>query len=114
MGEGEQLCGTAGRGTERKPGQAVKLGDVLSELMQARISPQRERADSITQAWSWLLPKELYEHCCLADISGGEIEVRADSPSYVYELQLCGAELLEQLQRQCPRARIKKIKFTVG
>jgi len=33
---------------------------------------------------------------------------------YKYELQLCASELLSELQQQCPRAHIKKIKFVVG
>jgi hypothetical protein len=40
--------------------------------------------------------------------------VQVDSPSYVYELQLCSSELLNELQQQCPKARLTRIKFVVA
>ncbi|MHC4494517.1 MAG: hypothetical protein ACYSYM_01700 [Planctomycetota bacterium] len=40
--------------------------------------------------------------------------MRVDSSSYMYELQLCSSELLEELQQQCPKARLTRIKFTVA
>jgi hypothetical protein len=32
----------------------------------------------------------------------------------MYELQLLSSDLLKELDRQCPQARIQEIKFAVG
>ena len=92
----------------------ASLGDVLSELVKKRISPQQARFGLIADAWSQLLPTELYEHCRIVDVSGDRLKVSVDSSSYMYELQLLSGELLGELAHWCPRARIKEIKFTVG
>jgi len=78
--------------------------------MDDRISPRQAQFSKITEAWNRLLPAELCGHCEIVDISGGRLKVQADSPSYMYELQICSSELLKELQRQCPRVRLAKIK----
>jgi hypothetical protein len=92
---------------------AVSLGDVLSELMERGVAPRQSRADLIFEAWKRLLPSELCQHCKITGISGGRLKVTADSPSYMYELQLSSSEFLKELGRQYPQARIKEIKVAV-
>jgi predicted nucleic acid-binding Zn ribbon protein len=94
--------------------RAVSLGDALSGLIENRVAPQQTRFGLITEAWSQMLPSELYQHCRIADVSGGRLKVVVDSPSYVYEMQLLSNELLKEFARQYPQARIQEIKFTVG
>ena len=96
------------------PKGSVKLGDVVAQLLQDRISPQQAKYGQLADAWSQLLPEEMKKHCRLADFSAGRLKVTADSSAYVYELQLCSNELLRQLQQQCPAARLTKIKVTIG
>lgn len=93
---------------------AANLGQVAQQLLDERISPLQARFIEVAEFWSRLLPVELDGHCEIIDISGSQLTVKADSPSYVYELQLCSPELLKELQRQCPKARLAKIKFVVG
>ena len=112
--EGEQLRKTVKRRATHQAKTEVSLGDVLSELIENRVSPQQIRFGLIAEAWSQLLPAELYQHCRIVDISSGRLKVLADSPSYMYELQLLSCELLKELARQYPRARIKEIKVAVG
>jgi hypothetical protein len=90
-----------------------KLSDVLQGYM-ASVSSRYERFAPVAKLWNQLLPAELSKHCRVADISAGQLMVYVDSSAYVYELRLCKPELLKQLQEQCPRARIKEIKFAVG
>lgn len=97
-----------------KGATAAVLGDVLNELMEKRVSPQQSRFGLITEAWNQLLPAELCRHCRIDGISGGRLKVLTDSPSYMYELQLLSSELLEELSREYPQARIREIKFAVG
>ena len=100
--------------SEKKPSRAAKLGDVAEQLMNKRISPRQAKFGSVVETWDRLLPAELREHCRIASVSSSQVRVVADAPSYVHELRLCSSELLEQLQRQCPAARITKIKIGVG
>ncbi|UCG47660.1 MAG: DUF721 domain-containing protein [Phycisphaerales bacterium] len=93
---------------------AVSLGQVVSQLMAEQISPRQARLCEVADLWGRLLPSSLHEHCRIVDISRGLLKVEVDSPSYLYELQLCSEELLEELQRQCPGARVKRIKFVVA
>jgi len=98
----------------RKSYSAYSLGQVAQQLLAERISPQQAKFSQVDEVWRDLLPAELQEHCEIVGISGGQLDVRVDSPSYVYELQLCSSDLLTELQRQCPRVRLTKIKFTVA
>ncbi len=114
INEDEQLRGAVKWQRKRHLDRTVRLGDVAKELMDNRISPQQARFAPIAELWNQLLPDELRRHCKIAGISGGQLKVLVDSPSYMYELRLCGSDLLGELQRQCPRAHIKNIQFVVG
>jgi hypothetical protein len=81
--------------------------------MDRQISPRQAVFSEVAETWSQMLPAELGGHCEIVDISGGLLKVRVDSPSYMYELQLCSSELLEELQLQCPKARLTKVKFVI-
>lgn len=114
VNEDEQLRKAVKWRAAHQVNNTASLGDVLSELMENRVSPQQIRFGLIAEAWSQLLPTELCQHCRIVDISGGRLKVLTDSPSYMYELQLLSCELLKELARRYPRARIKEIKFAVG
>jgi len=98
----------------RRPDRTVRLGDVVQQLIDNHISPTCDKFGAVAEVWSQLLPPELAQHCQVGGISAGLLRVRVDSPAYMYELQLCSHELVEQLRQQCPQARIKKIKFTLA
>ena len=102
------------RREQRRKGGAVKLGETLQTVMTEQIRPLQAKFGELADAWSEVVPKELYEHCKIVDATNGELKVCVDSPPYMYELQLCSSELLKELQRQCPQARLKRIKFVVG
>jgi predicted nucleic acid-binding Zn ribbon protein len=112
--ESRQVWRVFKRRSWRKPDRTVHLRDVVGQFMENEVSPRRVRFRNVADAWNELLPAELGRHCRISDISKGQLEVLADSPSYAYELQLCSSELLAELQQRCPRPRIKKIKFAVG
>lgn len=114
MDEAEQLLNIAKNQAKKNPDRTAKLGQTLNQLMQGRISPQQARFEPLSQTWQYLLPVQLQRHCKIADISGGQLKVVVDSSAYLYELKLCGSQLLEQLRQQCPKAKIRNIKFIVG
>jgi len=92
----------------------IRLGDAVKQLVEERISPRQAGFELIVGLWRELLPEGLHRHCRIAGISGGRLEVLVDSPLYANELRWCSSELLEQIKRQCPQARIEKIQFVVG
>lgn len=114
MDDSQQLSNIANRRTRQKPDRTVRLGDTITQLMENRISPQQARFGAVEELWSQLLPAGLRRHCKIADISAGQLKVLVDLPPYLHELRLCSSELLKELQQQCPRAQIKKIKLVVG
>ena len=110
----EQLRNSVEGRTKRRLDRTVRLGQAVQQLMAEQISPRQARFDAVAEAWRQVLPDELCQHCKITDISGGQLKVQVDSPSYKYELQLCGPELLKELQLQCPKARLTKIRFVVA
>ncbi len=114
MDEIERLQNTLKCRRTRKPYSAFGLGQVAQQLMDRQISPRQAVFSEVSETWSQMLPAELGGHCEIIDISGGLLKVRVDSPSYMYELQLCSSELLEELQQHCPKARLTKVKFVVA
>jgi len=114
MDENERLDRIVKRRREKGAAGAVRLGEVVGQFMEGRISPQHNKFGSVAEIWRQLLPPELSEHCKLAGVSGGRLKVLVDLPAYRHELRLCSSELLDSLRRHCPAARIKEIKFVIG
>ena len=94
--------------------RTVSLGNAAEQLMSGWIAPRQSKYGPVAEVWEQLLPEGLGEHCEIVGITGGQLKVKVDSPSYRYELQLCSTELLEELQRQCPTSRLRQIKFVIA
>ena len=90
-----------------------RLGDLLPQFVGA-LGPVRDRFDSVADAWDGLLPDHVRTHCRLGSFRDGCLKVLADGGSYIYELQLCKAVLLRELQRLCPGARVRRIEVTMA
>jgi len=114
MFEDEQLHNAVEERRIRKFDGVVSLGDAAERFVAEQVSPRQAKYSEITELWSQLLPDELRRCCEIVDISSGQLKVRVDSPAYKYELQLCSSKLLEELQQQCPKARLTKIKFVIS
>ncbi len=93
---------------EQRTSEACRIGDLVSGFVE-RLSPVSSRYDSVAQAWAGLLPEVLRAHCRIAGVSNGCLKVLADGSSYMFELQLCKAVLLRELQRVCPAAKVRRI-----
>jgi hypothetical protein len=112
MDEDKQLLRDTSKGRlVKRLDSTAKVGDVAQTFVAKWVSPRQSRFGAVVEVWSQLIPAELCKHCEIVDISGGQMKVRVDSPSYRYELQLCSSELLKELQNQCPKARLTEIKF---
>jgi predicted nucleic acid-binding Zn ribbon protein len=64
----------------------------------------------VLELWEQLLPEELARHCRIEAAAGTELRVAAESGSYAHELRMCAGELLAEIRRQCPGAKIRSIK----
>jgi len=93
---------------EGRTSEACKIGELTTAFVD-RLSPVHNRYDSVAQAWEDLLPGALRAHCRIGGLGNGCLRILADGSSYLFELQLCKAVLLQELQRACPGARIRRI-----
>jgi hypothetical protein len=98
---------------EGKSKDACRLGELLPVFVQT-LGPVHDRFDSVEDAWEGLLPGNLRSHCRLGSFTGGCLKVLADGSSYIYELQLCKAVLLRELQRLCRGARVRRIEVSMA
>jgi len=114
MDEIKTIQNTLGYRRIRKRDRTIKLNEAADKFLGEQVLPRQARYGAVVELWRRILPVELRRHCEITDISGGQLTVQADSPSYKYELHLCSSEILKELQRQCPKVRITKIKFIVA
>ena len=94
---------------EARTSDACKMGELVSRFRGPALSPVHSQYDSLAQAWENLLPGNLRAHCRIGGLGNGCLKILADGSSYMFELQLCKAVLLRELQRLCPSAKIRKI-----
>ena len=92
----------------------VRLDETIGRLMRGRLSPRHAKFGPVIEAWEQMLPPELSSHSRLFDIVGGELKIQVDSPAYMHELRLCSRQLVDELARLCPRARIVSINIVVS
>lgn len=93
---------------EGRTSEACRMGDLVSGFVD-RLKPVSSQYDSVAQAWEDLLPGGLRAHCRIGGVGNGCLKILADGSSYMFELQLCKAVLLRELQRVCPSAKIRRI-----
>ncbi len=88
--------------------EACRVADLLTGFVD-RLSPMCSRYDALSEACAGLLPENLRSHCRIGGVSNGCLKVVADGSSYMFELQLCKAVLLRELQRLYPTAKVRRI-----
>lgn len=90
-----------------------RMAEALGGFVE-RLAPVHANCSSIAEAWDAILPPNLRRHCRIGGITGGSVKVTADAASYLYELQLCKDELLQELQRLCPGARLRRMQVSMA
>ena len=109
---GEQGRSEANRQARKYPG-AVRLGDCVQEFMDNQVLNRQGYTEAAAQVCSQVLPSGLVDHCQIAGLFGGQLKIVVDSAAYMYELQLCSSQLLEELRRRHPRIPVEKIKVSL-
>jgi hypothetical protein len=92
--------------------EASAIGEILSGFVADLGAPPA--FDNVGEALAGLLPANLRAHCRVGAVSNGCLKLVADASSYVYELQLCSEGLLEEMQRLCPSARLRRIEVGIA
>jgi predicted nucleic acid-binding Zn ribbon protein len=98
---------------EERGADAVRLGDVLGELFEKKLSGNYERLAVVADAWEQFVPEGLTDHCRLAGLVSGVLKVVVDSPVYAYELRLCSDELVRHIRQRCPRAGLRELRVVL-
>ncbi len=93
---------------QTRTSDACKMSDLVSGFVD-RMAPVHSQYDSLAEVWETLLPGNLQSHCRIGGLGNGCLKILADGSSYMFELQLCKAVLLRELQRLCPSAKIRRI-----
>jgi Dna[CI] antecedent, DciA len=99
----------AGRDRRADP---CKVADLVGGFVQ-RLAPVHARCDSVGAALEGLLPPNMRDHCRFEGVSSGNVKIVVDGASYMYELQLCKSDLVMELQRLCPSARVSRIQVVM-
>ena len=109
--EERQLDDTIKRRAAKRIDKTVRLGEKAEKFVQRFVKPRQARFGKVMELWYQMLPAEMAKHCQITDLQAGVLKVAIDSPSHRHEMQVCSHALLEQLQADCPSAKITKIKF---
>ena len=89
------------------------MAELVGSFVQ-RVAPVHARCHSVGAALEGLLPPNLRAHCRFAGVSAGRVKLVVDGASYMFELQLCMSELLNELQRVCPGAGVRRIQVAMS
>ena len=90
------------------------LGELVEQYMAERVDPRHEVFESVAAAWEETVPQGMAGFCRLADVTSGKARILVSSPSHLYQLQLCGPQLLGQLQQRCGKKAVRYIRFEIG
>lgn len=90
------------------------LSNVLSELIARRGIGRSTAAQSLGDVWCRVVGEGFADWTRAAGIRRGVLEVTVADSTTVQELMFRKGELLSQLGRELPEARIKDLRFRVG
>lgn len=89
--------------------QARSIGIIFEEYKKGL--RKHKKQSGVVELLSLLLPKELEEHCQAASFLRGVLKVEVEAGPYMFEMQSLRSQLLEQLQLNCPGAKVDSIRL---
>jgi hypothetical protein len=95
---------------EERRSETCRMGQLVSDFV-GRLAPAPGQYDSVAEALESLLPGSLRPHCRIGSLTNGSLKLVADGSSYLFELQLCKAVLLREMQHLCPSAKLRRIEI---
>ena len=97
-----------------KERKEAKLGMVLADYFNSQLKPMQKQCAKIEQVWNEIIDPQMGLHCRCGGIKAGVVEIKVDSPVYVYQLSLQKDQLLEQIREAAPGLKAKKLKVVLG
>ena len=94
----------------RPVSRLARAGEVAGQYLDNRAGSFTKNT-AIVDTWNETLPVGLREHCRLAAVKNGVLEVEVEPGTYMHELRLVSSELLEEIRSRCGRAAVKRIKL---
>ena len=97
----------------KEPYRAQSVGAIFDKYIEKGLLRHR-RQSRLIDLWEELLPPGLAGHCKLVSLLRGVLKIEVESGPYMFEMQNICQELLENIQRNCPAARVDSIKLIAG
>src|SRR5262245_29371126 len=103
------------RAKQQRAYAADALGPDMLNFFKHSVQKRQTKLNSISEAWSRLVPEQLLEHCCIEGFHAGTLKVIVDSSSHLYDLkQLLLAGLQQQLLLACRSSGLRKVTLKFG
>jgi hypothetical protein len=100
---------------QRAPFPTDPLGPDMLSFFKHSVQKRQAKLNTISEAWSRLIPEQLLEHCCIEGFHAGTLKVIVDSSSHLYDLkQLLLAGLQQQLLLACKSSGLRKVTLKFG
>lgn len=90
--------------------EAFKLGSFLSEYLEKQVAPRQSQWQKITKAWDEAVPVSIARMCSIIGFDEGVLTIGVASQAYANEIRLITKELMEILNVNLGRNKIRKIR----
>lgn len=108
MDEEKYLLSALGWQQKTRPA-GTRLGEQIVSYLKQQ-GRTFEKNSTLTDAWQRLIPEALRPYCRLDRRSGNTLFVQAQPGPYMHQVQMLSGQLLEQINRQVPRAGLQAIR----
>ena len=96
--------------TVKEPQRQARSIGIIFEEYKKRLRKHKKQS-SVVELLSHLLPRELEEHCRVTSFLQGVLKVEVEAGPYMFEMRSLRSQLLEQLQLNCPGAKVDSIRL---
>lgn len=108
--EQEKLLKSATQWQKKAVLRCRRAGDEAA-LFLRRNERNYSKNTTLVDTWDSLIPPGLKRWCRLDRRVGNELTIQAAPGPYMHQIRMMQCELLEELQRRCPSAGIRKLRI---
>lgn len=94
----------------KKPQQRARSIGVIFDEYKKGLRKHKKQS-GVVELLSILLPKELERHCRIVSLLRGVLKMEVEAGPCMFEMQSLRGQLLEQLQLNCPGAKVDSIRL---
>lgn len=99
---------------EQKKDSAVKVGDLVSALIDRLDHEKIIHEEQILEAWKEIVGEKASQYAKPYSLAKGCLKVLVENPGWIQILKLQEREILKKLQIRFDRAVIQEIRFKTG